>query len=142
MLTPLFSKVKKRVSNKIYMLMKIRNNSDTQCAIAIYKQTILPLLDYTGFLLISGNVSDRSDLQTLQNDALRVCFNVKMRDRILIVQMHRRAKLLSLEQRRQKQLLNLMFIYKLRHEDVRRIHIRHTRAANVYSFTPLILDSV
>ena len=48
-------------------------------------QTILPLLDYTGFLLISGNVSDRSDLQTLQNDALRVCFNVRMRDRILIV---------------------------------------------------------
>ena len=81
------------------------------------------------------NVSYRSDLQTLQNDALRVCFNVRMRERIWIVQMHCRDKLLSLEQRRQKQLLNLMFIYKLRHENVRRIHVRHTRAANVYSFT-------
>ena len=86
-------------------------------------------------ILISGNVSDRSDLQTLQNDALRICFNVKMRDRVSIVQMHLRANLLSLEQRRQKQLLNLMFIYKLRHVNIRRIHGRNTRAANVYSFT-------
>ena len=73
--SPLFTKIKKRVSIKIYMLIKIRNNIDTQCALTIYKQTILPLLDYAGFLLISGNVSDRSDLQTMQNDALRVCFN-------------------------------------------------------------------
>ena len=63
------------------------------------------------------------------------CFNVKMGDRISIVQMHLRANLLSLEQRRQKQLLNLMFICKLRHENIRRIHGRNTRAANVYSFT-------
>ena len=134
-LTPLFSRVKKRVTNKIYMLIKIRNIIDTQCALTIYKQTILPLLDYAGFLLISGNISDRSDLQTLQNDALRISFNVKLRDRISIVQMHRRAKLLSLEQRRQKQLLNLMFVYKLRHVNIRRVHGRNTRAANVYSFT-------
>ena len=32
--------------------------------------------------------------------------------------MHCRAKLLSLEQRRQKQLLNLMFICILRHENI------------------------
>ena len=34
------------------------------------------------FLLISGNVSDRTDLQTLQNDALRICFNVRLGDRV------------------------------------------------------------
>ena len=134
-LMPLFSRTKKRVSNKIYMLIKIRNNIDTQCALTIYKQTILPLLDYAGFLLISGNVSDRSDLQILQNDALRVCFNVKLRDRMSILHMHRMAKLLSLEQRKKKQLLNLMFIYKLRHVNIRRLHGRNTRAANVFSFT-------
>ena len=48
--------------------------------------------------------------------------------------MHRQAKLLSLEQRRQKQLLSLMFIYKNRHDDIGRIHARNTRGANVYSF--------
>ena len=44
-----------------------------------------------------------------------------------IVHMHHRANLISKEQQRQKQLLNLMFTYKNRHENV--------RAANVYSFT-------
>ena len=117
------------------MLIKIRNNINTECAVTIYKQTILPLLDYSGFLLISGNVSDRNDLQTYQNDALRVCFNVRLRDRISIVQMHRRAKLLSLEQRRQVQLLNLMFIFKLKYDGVRRVHARNTRATDIYSFT-------
>ena len=85
-------------------------------------------------MLISGNVSDRSDLQTLQNNALRICYNVRLRDRIAIVAMHNQAKLLSLEQRRRKQLLYLMFIYKNRHDDIRRVHARNTRGANVYSF--------
>ena len=48
--------------------------------------------------------------------------------------MHDRAKLLSLDQRRQKQVLSLLFIYKSRHENVRRVYARNTRAANVYTF--------
>ena len=87
------------------------------------------------FLLISGNVSDRNDLQTLQNNALRICYNVRLRDRVSVGNMHRNANLLSLEQRRQKQLLCLMFLYKTRHAEIRRIHGRNTRAADVFSFT-------
>ena len=49
--------------------------------------------------------------------------------------MHHPANLISIKQRRQKQLLNLIFIYKNRHENVCRIHGRNMRAANVYSFT-------
>ena len=98
-LAPLFAKVKKRFAGKIYMLGKIRSNIDVKCAITIYKQTILPLLDYAGLLLISGNRSDRSDLQTVQNDALRFSYNVRLRDMTSIVQMHHMARLLSLEQR-------------------------------------------
>ena len=48
--------------------------------------------------------------------------------------MHNCASLISLDQRRQKQILLLLFIYKTRYEDVRRIYARNTRAANVYSF--------
>ena len=47
--------------------------------------------------------------------------------------MHSRAKLLSLEQRRQKQLLQLMFIHKHRHH-VARIYHRETRAAGIFTF--------
>ena len=43
-LAPLFAEVKKIVSNKVYILAKLRNNIAVNCAIAIYKQTILPLL--------------------------------------------------------------------------------------------------
>ena len=47
--------------------------------------------------------------------------------------MHRDAKLLSLEQRRQLQLLSLMFIYKEQHINARRGYNRRTRAADRYS---------
>ena len=63
--SPLFAEGKRLVSYKIYMLVKIRNNIDTQCALTIYKQTILPLLDCASDLLVSGNVSVKSDLQKI-----------------------------------------------------------------------------
>ena len=81
-LTPLITKVRAVVTNKIYSLVKIRNCITTQCALAIYKQTILPLLDYSGFVLISANILDRRDLQTLQNHALRICYNVRLHDHV------------------------------------------------------------
>ena len=65
---------------------------------AIYKQTILPFFDYVGFMLISCNKSDHNDLQVIQNDALRTCYNVKSRDKLSIASMHQKANLLSLEQ--------------------------------------------
>ena len=76
-LLSMLTRVKNIISNKIYGLAKIRDLITTQCALTIYKQTILPLFDYSGFVMISCNVSDRMDLQTLQNNALRICFNVR-----------------------------------------------------------------
>ena len=98
------------MSNKIYSLAKIRNTIDMKCALAIYKQTILPLLDYSGFMLISVNKSDKYDLQVLQNNALCICYNVRLRDKVSV-----------------EQVLFLLFIYKDRHENVRRIYARNTR---------------
>ena len=92
------------------------------------------MFDYSGFIIISCNISDRSDLQTMQYNALYVCFNVRLHDRVTIEGMHRRANLLSLEQRRQIQVLCLMFIFKDRHVDARRVFHRRTRAAGVYNF--------
>ena len=84
-LFPLLVKLKKSVIAKIYSLIKIRDMIMTTCAITIYKQTILPILDYSGFISISCNISDRNDLQTLQNHALRICYNVRLQDRVSIV---------------------------------------------------------
>ena len=98
-LTSLLADVKKNVSVYLFKLCKLRRNITTFSAILIYKQSILPLLDYAGFLLHSTNVSDRNDLQILQNDALRTVYNVRRRDRMSIKKLHAEAKLLSLEQR-------------------------------------------
>ena len=75
----------------------------------VYKQTILPILDYAGFLLISLNNNDKHDLQIMQNDALRFCKGLQLLDNVAIKTLHDSISLLSLEQRRKKQLLNIMF---------------------------------
>ena len=58
--------VKKSVLNKLFTLRKLRKYITEKCSISIYKQTILPIFDYVGFLLIACNKSVRHDLQVLQ----------------------------------------------------------------------------
>ena len=128
-LTGLLSDTKKRVLNKLFNLRKLRHYITDKSALAIYKQTILPILDYAGFMFISCTKSDRNDLQILQNDALRTCYNVRRRDKLSISNMHTRANLLSLEQRRTFQLLSLMYIHKNNPVNLRPI-VRNTRAAD------------
>ena len=50
-LTPLIKDVKKRISNQIFMLRKIRKYLTFVAAVAVYKQTILPIFDYSVFYL-------------------------------------------------------------------------------------------
>ena len=71
--TPYYHLVKRRVENKVFVLSKIRKYLDSKTAILLYKQAILPLLEYAGFILVSCRVRQRYDLQVLQNNALRIC---------------------------------------------------------------------
>ena len=95
---------------------------------------ILPLYDYSGFLLLSCYKTDREDLQVIQNNALRLCLGLRLNDRISLTEIHSRANLLSLEQRRCIQLLCLLFIHGESHENVRDIPVRNTRAATVRKY--------
>ena len=63
-------------------------------------------------MLNSCNKSDREDLQIIQYDALRCCYNIRRRDRLSIAKMHAKSNLVSLEQHRRLQLLSLMYIHK------------------------------
>ena len=87
-LQPLFKNIKKRVNNKIFSLRKLRKYLDQNAAILVYKQTILPILDYAGFMLISLNDGDKTELQVTQNDALRYCKDVQMLDKVSIAKLH------------------------------------------------------
>ena len=132
-LQPLVSHVKKITSCKIKTFSRIRRCITTQCAVTIYKQTIMPLFDYAGFLLISCNKSDRGDLQVIQNNCLHICYDVRLRDRVTLINMHEHANLVSLEQRRQVQILSLMYIYR-NFVNIQRIYARNTRQGDRYNF--------
>ena len=59
-------------------MQNIRKKIKMKCALAIYKQTILPLFDYMGIMQMSFSVSDKNDLQTIQNNGLQICYNAKL----------------------------------------------------------------
>ena len=60
---------------------------------------ILLKLNYSGFMLISCNLGDHTDLQILQNDAIRTCCGHNIAYKISIDDLHNEMCLLSLEQR-------------------------------------------
>ena len=132
-LAPLCKVIEKRVIDKIYMLRKLGKYLTYKASIQIYKQVILPILDYAGFLLVACNKNKKNGLQIMQNDALRFCNNTRRNDKVTLVELHNKAKLASLEQRRCVQLLSLMFkISKI--EENRAVAVRMTRQQVKYVF--------
>ena len=106
-LVPLVITVKQRISDKIFMLRKISRLLTLESAVLAY---ILPIIDYAGFLIIACRKDDKRDLPVLQNDTLRICNMSRISDRVSIEELHANCKIVSLEQRRRKQLLGLMFL--------------------------------
>ena len=106
-----YNAVYRRVEQKLFMLYKLRYLLDKHSTVLIYKQAVLPYIDYVSFVLLSCTKGKRKDLQTLQNDALRLCLRYRLADRITIEQLHSEAKLQSVEQRSEFHLLKLIFDY-------------------------------
>ena len=83
--------------------------------------------------MISLSKGQKLDFQTMQNDVLRFAKNVRIKDIISRTELHREAKQLSLEQRREKQLLTLM--YKLSKKGILcKVTDRVTRQQEKYVF--------
>ena len=74
------------------------------------------------------------DLQVIHNNALRLCLGIRLTDRISLVEIHRKANLVGLEQRRCIQLLPLLYSHGTNNPDVYHIPPRNTRAANRRKF--------
>ena len=68
---------------------EIRRQITADAAKVLYKQMILPILDYSGFLIISCTIEQKRELQKRQNNALRTCLLYNGRDRITIERLHR-----------------------------------------------------
>ena len=83
--------------------------------------------------MLSQTNGQKNELQIIQNDALRFANQVTKNDRISKVELHKKAKLLSLEQRRKTQLYTLMYKLSLRGM-YRKIKNINTRKQQKYVF--------
>ena len=96
-----------KVANKLQQLRRMRYFLDVRAATLVYKNMILPMLEYGDIFLVGSLLEDRKKLQVLQNKELRCVLN-KDRD-TSTVELHEEAKLMKLKYRRERHLLNYMF---------------------------------
>ena len=96
-----------RVSNRVYQLTKIRSYVTKKAALLIYKNMILPVLEYGDIFLHSASQKIRKKLQTLQNRALRCALG---KDKYYSSDdLHTEARLLKLIDRRHMHMLLHMY---------------------------------
>ena len=122
------TEIHNRVQQKLFHLRKIRKFINEFTAFQIYKQTILPILDYCGFLSMSGTQAKYNALQILQNDALWACVGFPHGYNMSRDELHKKATLSSIFQRWDKQLTIMMYDEAHRIENVV-VPIRATRQA-------------
>ena len=79
----------------------------------MYKQTILPLVEYVSFMLSFNNSGVVEKLQKLQNRCLRSCLDIYDPMEIRSIQLHEMVRVNKLNVRRDAQLLNMMFSLKV-----------------------------
>ena len=65
-----FNSIFKKLSHKIFQFGKIRKYMDINTRVLVYKQTILPLVEYVSFMLCLNNVGE---VDKLQNYKIGVC---------------------------------------------------------------------
>ena len=90
---------------------------------------LIPFMEYVGFMLLPCTIDDRSELQTCQNDALRLCTRIRVSDHVKIVDLHARCNIISLEQQRRIQLVQLMY-KKSKDMALRKVFPRNIRGSN------------
>ena len=65
-----FNIIFKKFSYKVYQFGKIKKYLNSNTRILVYKQTVLPLVEYVSFILYMNNKHDVDKLQKLQNRSL------------------------------------------------------------------------
>ena len=130
-----FLKLKCNKTNvRVYQLGKIRKYLKPNIAALIYKQTILPIIEYADLMVESGPREKVARLQTLQDRAIRIIDNRKHRDldSNMLATLYR---LQPLEIRRAEHLSAMM--YRLSKEDALLENSRpkiHLRSRNKVKF--------
>ena len=102
------SNVFRRVSQKVTLVKKMRFFLNKKAALSVYKNTILPIIEYGDIFFLSASATSRKRLQVLQNKALKCALGVDRFTPTNVV--HKDACLEKLKMRR---LLHVyQFMYK------------------------------
>ena len=128
-----FNNMFKKFSYKNYQFANICKYLDTSTRILIYKQTVLPLVEYVNFMMCLNNKQDIEKLQRLQNRSLRLCYNINDPTTISTTLLHENARIDKLCDRRKLALLCLMFDFRQRGMYAK-TGLRTTRATDGYKF--------
>ena len=132
-MTANFNNIFKKYSYKVLQFSKIRKYIDNKTRTLVYKQTILPLVEYVSFMLFLNRSCDVEKLQRLQNRCLRLCFDIQNPRDKPTNSLHDDANIKRLESRRNIQLAKMMFNLKLNNK-YKKVQTRCTRAMDTYVF--------
>ena len=110
------SKTVSSSSNRCYMMGRFRRKISKPTAILVYKQTILPVLEYCGFIFNGVTKSEHKRLQHVQNRGLRISLSVRLKYHVC--DLHRDTGVDYLAVRYDMQLLLLVhkYIYGTGHD--------------------------
>ena len=82
---------------------------NTKAALDVAKTMLCSIIDYGNIFLSSINEADLNDLQTLQNNAIRCCYQISDPRDEHILDLHVRANMKLVNTRRQKQILTCLW---------------------------------
>ena len=121
------------VRNKLIQLRSMCFFLDKKAALLVYKNMILPILEYGDIFLSSLSKTTRAKYQTLQNKALRIALARKNRENTDLL--HQDAGIVKLDKRRK--IHSLQFVYRkksITHLLVRKPEGRLTRSSKKITF--------
>ena len=83
-----YNNVFKRFSYKVFQFSKIKNYLNVRTRVLVYKQTVLPFVEYISSLLFLNRKLDVDKLQKLQNKALRMCLDINDPREMSVLALH------------------------------------------------------
>ena len=138
----------RNIRNKIVQSARARVFINIPTSLTIYKTMTLPSFDYVDYVWDRGNIGESTELQSLQNKALRMVYKVKLEAHPLYntVQLHEKSECLFLHVRRDIHLLFYAFTLKSQPRliDNRNLPTRNNQGIRLKvprSFKPIVLRS-
>lgn len=102
---PQISKLNQHMASKLITFRRLTKYTSEKTAVLIYKTMLLPIMDYNDIIYGLANQQQTTKIQRVQNQALRIIFQ---NQKLSVKNMHDKAKIDSLQHRREQHLLMLM----------------------------------